>query len=88
MEEYPRWGDKIKVKTWLAGTGRLFALRHFSIAASKGKIVGTAKSAWLVLDLKNRKPQKIEPVFKHIQHLLDDLPLAEEPEKIPAPVHL
>ena len=87
MKAYPRWGDKIKVKTWLAGTSRLFALRHFSIGDSKSKIVGTAKSAWLVLDMKNHKPQKIGPVFKHIQHLLDPLPLAEEPEKIPGPVH-
>jgi len=86
MDEYPGWGEKIKVKTWLTGMGRLFALRHFSIANSKGDILGTAKSAWLVLDLKSRRPQKIEPVFKHLLHLFDDLPSAEEPEKIPAPV--
>ena len=86
MDEYPGWGEKIKVKTWLTGMGRLFALRHFSIANSKGDILGTAKSAWLVLDLKSRRPQKIKPVFKHLLHLFDDLPSAEEPEKIPAPV--
>jgi len=86
MDEYPGWGEKIKVRTWLTGMGRLFALRHFSIANSKGDILGTAKSAWLVLDLKSRRPQKIEPVFKHLLHLFDDLPSAEEPEKIPAPV--
>jgi len=40
MEEYPRWGDRIKVKTWLTGTGRLFALRQFSMADSMGKILG------------------------------------------------
>ncbi len=87
MKEYPRWGDRIRVKTWLTGVGRLFALRHFSIADSMAEIIGTAKSAWLVLDLKNRKPQRIAPVFKHIQHLLGDHSVAEEPEKIPAPVH-
>ncbi|HUL21728.1 MAG TPA: acyl-ACP thioesterase domain-containing protein [Thermodesulfobacteriota bacterium] len=85
MEEYPRWGDRIRVKTWLAGAGRLFALRQFSIADLSDKILGTARSAWLVLDLKSRKPQKIEPLFKHLQHLFDHLP-AEEPEKLPAPV--
>ena len=62
MEEYPRWGDHIKVKTWLTGIGRVFAVRQFSIADSKGKVIGTAKSAWLVFDLKGRKLQKIEPV--------------------------
>ena len=87
MKEYPRWGDRIKVKTWLTGVGRLFALRHFSITDSKGEIIGSAKSAWLVLDLKNRKPQRIEPVFKHIQHLLDPHPLDEAPEKLPAPAN-
>ena len=86
MEEYPRWGDRIRVKTWLTGTGRLFALRQFSIADLTGKNLGTAGSAWLVLDLKTRKPQKIEPLFKHLSHLFDHLPPAEEPEKLPAPV--
>jgi acyl-ACP thioesterase len=85
MEEYPRWGDRIRVKTWLTGTGRLFALRQFSIADLSGKILGTARSAWLVLDLKNRKPQRIEPLFRHFSHLLDHLPPAEEPEKLPVP---
>jgi acyl-ACP thioesterase len=86
MEQYPRWGEKIKVRTWLTGMGRLFALRHFSIANSKGETLGTAKSAWLVLDFKSRRPQRIEPVFKHLLHLFDGLPSAEEPEKLPTPV--
>jgi acyl-ACP thioesterase len=87
MKEYPRWGDRIKVKTWLTGTGRLFALRQFSITDSKAKVIGTAMSAWLVLDLESRRPQKIGPVFKHIEHLFDGLPPAEAPQKIPGPVH-
>jgi medium-chain acyl-[acyl-carrier-protein] hydrolase len=85
MEEYPRWGDRIRVKTWLTGTGRLFAFRQFSIADLSSKILGIARSAWLVLDLKSRKPQKIEPLFKPVLHLFDPLSPAEEPEKLPAP---
>jgi medium-chain acyl-[acyl-carrier-protein] hydrolase len=87
MEEFPRWGDRIKVKTWLTGTGRLFALRQFSIADFKGKVIGTARSAWLVLDLKSRRPQKIGPIFQHIEHLFDGLPPVEEPPKISGPLH-
>jgi acyl-ACP thioesterase len=82
MEAYPRWGDRIDVKTWLAGASRLFALRHFSITDSRRNVIGGAKSAWLVLDLKNRRPQKIEPVFRHIQHLSDGYPV-EEPKNFP-----
>jgi len=86
IEGYPRWGEKIKVKTWLTGMGRLFALRNFSITNLNGKIISTAKSAWLVLDLKSRRPQRIEPTFQHIRHLFDSLPQAKEPEKLPGPV--
>ncbi|NWG02248.1 MAG: hypothetical protein HXY44_05270 [Syntrophaceae bacterium] len=86
MVGYPRWGDRIKIKTWLTGIGRLFAFRQFSIMGSAGDVLGTAKSAWLVLDLKSRRPQKIEPVFKHILHLFNDLPTNGEPEKLPSPV--
>src|SRR4030042_473304 len=74
------------MKTGLAGMGRLFALRRFSIAGSKGDILGTAKSAWVVLDLKSRRPQMIEPIFQHLRHLFDHLPSAEEPEKLSGPV--
>jgi acyl-ACP thioesterase len=87
MEEYPRWGDRIRVRTWLAGMSRLFALRQFSIADSNGRMIGTAKSAWLVLDLESRKPHRIAPMFKHIQHLFTDLSSAEEPGKISPPAH-
>ena len=58
MEEYPRWGDRIRVKTWLTGTGLLFALRQFSMADSTGKILGTARSAWLVLDFEEPETTK------------------------------
>lgn len=87
MDEYPGWGEKIKVKTWLTGMGRLFALRNFSITNSKGKIISTARSAWLVLDLKSRRPQRIEPLFKRILPLLDCPAEVEELEKIPGSVH-
>jgi len=86
MEVYPRWGSRISVKTWLAGLSRVFALRQFSIADSTGQVIGRAKSAWLVLDSESRKPQRIKPLFQHIEHLLAGLPEAEEPEKIAPPV--
>ncbi len=82
MNDYPRWGDQIRIKTWLTGTTRLFALRNFSITNSRGDILGKAESAWLVLDLKSRKPQRIEPLFEHLRHLLDSSELADEPEKL------
>lgn len=85
MNEYPGWGDKIRVKTWLPGNSRLFALRDFSIVKEDGRIIGGAKSAWVVLDLKSRKPQRIEPFLKGLSSPSDQHGAETKLEKLPAP---
>lgn len=85
MDEYPGWGDKIRVKTWLLGGSRLFAHRDFSILKEDGRIIGGAKSAWVVLNLKNRKPQRIEPFLKGLTPLPDQHGVETKLDKLPAP---
>jgi acyl-ACP thioesterase len=85
MDEYPRWGDKIRVQTWLLGSSRLLALRDLSVTHEDGRIIGGAKSAWLVLDLKSRKPQRVEPLLAGIDPFPDRHGVEATLEKIPAP---
>lgn len=85
MNEYPGWGDKIQVKTWLLGNSRLFALRDFSIVKEDGRIIGGAKSAWVVLDLKSRKPQRIEPFLEGLNPIPDQHGAETKLDKLPAP---
>ena len=87
MNEYPGWGDKIRVKTWLLESSRLFAFRDFSILKEDGKIIGGAKSAWVVLNLKTRKPQRIEPFLKDLNPLPDQHGAETKLDKLPAPSH-
>lgn len=84
MDEYPGWGDKIQVKTWLLGNSRLFAFRNFSILKEDGRIIGGAKSAWVVLNLKSRKPQRIEPFLKDLNPLPDQHGAETRLDKLPA----
>jgi acyl-ACP thioesterase len=86
MNEYPGWGDKIRVKTWLPGNSRLFAFRDFSILREDGRMIGGAKSAWVVLDLKSRKPQRIEPFLEGLIPLSDQHGAETKLDKLPAPV--
>jgi len=86
MDEYPGWGDKIRVKTWLLGSSRLFALRDFSIVKEDGRVIGGAKSAWVVLNLRNRKPQRIEPFLHGLIPLSDQHGAETKLDKLPAPV--
>lgn len=85
MKEYPGWGDQIRVKTWVLGSSRLFALRDFSILKEDGRVIGGAKSAWVVLDFKNRKPQRIEPFLRGLIPLPDQQGAGTKLEKLPAP---
>lgn len=59
MLERPVWGERIKVKT-AAGSGinPLFAVREFLVENDKGKTLLTAISAWLLLDMETKKPQR------------------------------
>lgn len=57
---YPNWGEKIKLKTWPKGVNRLFALRDFIFSNEKEERIALATSAWLVLDAKSMKPQRVQ----------------------------
>lgn len=85
INEYPAWGDKIRVKTWLLESSRLFAFRDFSIMKEDGRIIGGAKSAWVVLNLKTRKPQRIEPFLRELNPLPDQHGAKTVLDKLPAP---
>jgi len=87
MHDYPGWGEKVRVKTWLLGSSRLFALRDFSVRRGDGRVIGGAKSAWVVLDLKSRKPQRIEPFLKGLTPLRDQHGAETTLDKLPAPSH-
>jgi medium-chain acyl-[acyl-carrier-protein] hydrolase len=56
--QMPAWGDDIIVKTAGRGIDRLFALREFEVTDLKGNILVTAMSAWLLLDINSKRPQK------------------------------
>jgi len=85
MNEYPGWGDKIRVKTWLLESSRLFAFRDFSIIKEDGRVIGGAKSAWVVLNLKSRKPQRIESFLKDLNPIPDQHGAETKLDKLPAP---
>ena len=58
MDDYPEYGETIRITTFPSGFDRLFAFRQFQIeSADTGKHFGTAGSAWLTL-----RPDTLRPV--------------------------
>jgi acyl-ACP thioesterase len=87
IHKMPSWGDHIVVKTAGRGINKLFALREFLVENSKGDVIAESMTAWLLLDLHSKRPQRPN-------HVLPPELFSENadqdilPEKIEIPVDL
>lgn len=63
VDELPREGERIRVRTWPGGTRKLFALRDFSMTGAEGRSLVRAVYAYLVVDMAARRPLRPETVF-------------------------
>ena len=80
----PSWGDTIKIETAGRGIDKLFALREFRVTDNNGKVLANAMSAWLLLDIKSKRPQRPSAVLP--PELFESTPSGDSlPEKILLP---
>jgi acyl-ACP thioesterase len=87
----PRWDDEIIVETWGKGTDKLFGLRDFVIhsrSTQAGSMIGeklvSATSAWLIIDRKTSRVQRIESLGRNFPMQLQRNELDIKLEKIQA----
>ena len=55
-------GDEVEVATWPTGADRVAALRDFEIRRG-GEVVARAVTHWIVLDLRSRRPVRVDRVL-------------------------
>lgn len=67
----PKVHSKVMAETWPSRLDRLFALREVQLSDDEGVFM-TACSAWMIIDLKRRRPLRPQPYF-------EDIPLSENP---------
>jgi len=58
VEIWPVWEETIVVRTWPRGTDKLFALRDYEISYRDGRVIASASSSWLVVDITSRRVQR------------------------------
>lgn len=58
VHRMPSWGEEIIVKTAGRGIDKLFALREFLVISPTGEVLAEAMSAWLLLEIKSKRPQR------------------------------
>ncbi len=71
LSKMPKWDDTVKLRTWARGIDRLFALRDFTFHNERGEQIAAARSNWLVVNMKTKRPQRLDP-------FLGKMPLLEK----------
>lgn len=64
MEHYPRYKEKIIIRTWLSSYSAIRGIRENLIYDGKGNIIGRAKGLWVFFDIKRRRPVQIFDTIK------------------------
>jgi acyl-ACP thioesterase len=87
FNKMPSGGEEIIVNTAGRGIDKLFALREFLVVSATGEVLAEAISAWLLLEIKTKRPQRpgnvLPPeLFSYIdgsQLMPDKIHLPEKP---------
>lgn len=60
IEHYARRGDDLTIRTWPSQREGRFTSREFELFDRKGAVIARATTSWAVIDLKSRKPVRVE----------------------------
>ncbi len=64
MQQYPGPQDTIKIQTWIHDIGALLTTRKFNILNATEQKIGEASSSWVAMDLKSRRPLRLNSFLK------------------------
>lgn len=56
----PRCGEQVTIRTWPVSRDGRFSVRDFELLDHRGERTGCATSSWAVLDLRSRRPVRID----------------------------
>lgn len=59
MERYPRYKERITIRTWLSDYSRIKGHRENLIFDEQGNIIGRARGLWIFFDINRRRPIQI-----------------------------
>lgn len=80
---YPGWNEELLLRTWSKAPGALMGNRDFELLNAQGEVVAAASTAWLMVDVASRRPQRIERFASAFPHVLDRHAIPDPPEKLP-----
>ena len=82
VERFPGWGEEAGLNTWPRQPKGVFALRDFELVDASRRRMVSGVSAWLVLDAKTRRPQRLERLKWRLKSFPEARAVDREPEKM------
>jgi len=77
------WYEKVVVETWPKDLDKILYIRDFIVRNESGKVMATATSGWLAIDIERRRPKVIEGSTSEIFSQLKDKHAIEQfPSKL------
>lgn len=85
VERYPKYGEKIRVRTNACSFRKFYGYRIFEVFDEKGDIIARANSIWLLIDTNKRKILRVTKDMYEIFGLTekDNRPLTIKNVKLP-----
>lgn len=71
MTDYPHVNEAYAINTWVEGYNRYFSQRNFEIVDNRGKVLGYARTIWLVIDMATRTMVDISNLSYVISNIYD-----------------
>ena len=56
LKRYPKLLEEYTLSTWVEGYNRHFSERNFEITGADGEILGYARTVWVAIDMRTRRP--------------------------------
>lgn len=87
IASYPKWKDKLKLKTWSLGKEGIFYVRDFEIVNSNNQSIIQATSSWAAINTKTRRPERVQGLEEGLHSLKDKRAIDENLTKLPELQH-
>jgi len=81
VHKYPYWSDDLLAETWVVNREKFFSRRDFEIKSAEDKILVSAASGWMLLDIKTKKPQLVDNFPMGIDFFPERLAIPEDINK-------
>ena len=82
IEDYPEFGETIKIRTWPKCRYKLFSIREFIVYNNSEKVLYRVSTAWLLINVKTKRITDIKNLPQQIYYRPDQYAINEYPEKI------